>query len=317
MVKILSLLLVIVIIQGCASMVPPGGLDAKRCVDLFECVEEPEVIKIPTHAELRSLPAAEKMPVVAVYSFSDKTGQRKQSGGTALFSTAVSQGGETMLIDALKSAGDGKWFRVVERVGIDHLTRERQIVRTTREQYGEEDNTGLAPLLFAGMILEGGIIGFDTNIETGGVGARYLGVGVSQAYRRDVVTVSLRAVSTLTGEILINVQTSKTILSIADGYDVFKFIDMDTQLIEIEDGMTENESVTRSLRSCIEAAVLELIYQGEEQQFWKINWPDKMIEKKVEEIIDETPIILVEPDSGEMDLPEEVITPENIEEIRG
>jgi curli production assembly/transport component CsgG len=222
-----------------------------------------------------------------------------------------------MLIDALKSAGDGKWFRVVERVGIDHLTRERQIVRTTREQYGEEDNTGLAPLLFAGMILEGGIIGFDTNIETGGVGARYLGVGVSQAYRRDVVTVSLRAVSTLTGEILINVQTSKTILSIADGYDVFKFIDMDTQLIEIEDGMTENESVTRSLRSCIEAAVLELIYQGEEQQFWKINWPDKMIEKKVEEIIDETPIILVEPDSGEMDLPEEVITPENIEEIRG
>ena len=317
MVKILSLLFIIVVIQGCASMVPPSGLDAKRCVDIFECVEEPEVIKIPTHAELRALPAAEKMPVVAVYSFSDKTGQRKQSGGTALFSTAVSQGGETMLIDALKSAGDGKWFRVVERVGIDHLTRERQIVRTTREQYGEEDNTGLAPLLFAGMILEGGIIGFDTNIETGGVGARYLGVGVSQAYRRDVVTVSLRAVSTLTGEILINVQTSKTILSIADGYDVFKFIDMDTQLIEIEDGMTENESVTRSLRSCIEAAVLELIYQGEEQQFWKINWPDKMIEKKVEEIIDETPIILVEPDSGEMDLPEEVITPENIEEIRG
>ena len=316
MVKILSLLLVIVVIQGCASMVPPGGLDAKRCVDIFECVEEPEVIKIPTYAELRALPAAEKMPVVAVYSFSDKTGQRKQSGGTALFSTAVSQGGETMLIDALKSAGDGKWFRVVERVGIDHLTRERQIVRTTREQYGEEDNTGLAPLLFAGMILEGGIIGFDTNIETGGVGARYLGVGVSQAYRRDVVTVSLRAVSTLTGEILINVQTSKTILSIADGYDVFKFIDMDTQLIEIEDGMTENESVTRSLRSCIEAAVLELIYQGEEQDFWKINWPDKMVEEKVEKIIDETPIILVEPDSGDK-LPEEIITPENIEEIRG
>ena len=256
------------------------------------------------------------MPVVAVYSFSDKTGQRKQSGGTALFSTAVSQGGETMLIDALKSAGNGKWFRVVERVGIDHLTRERQIVRTTREQYGEEDKTGLAPLLFAGMILEGGIIGFDTNIETGGIGARYLGVGMQQAYRRDVVTVSLRAVSTLTGEILINVQTSKTILSIADGYDVFKFIDMDTQLIEIEDGMTENESVTRSLRSCIEAAVLELIYQGEENEFWKINWPDKMVEKRVEEIVDEAPIILVEPDSGD-DLPEEVITPDNIEEIRG
>ena len=144
-----------------------------------------------------------------------------------MFSTAVTQGAETMLIDALKTAGNGDWFRVVERVGIDHLTRERQIVRTTREQYGE-DKTGLAPLLFAGIILEGGVIGFDTNIETGGVGARTLGVGTSTAYRRDIVTVSLRAVSTLTGEILLNVQTSKTILSIADGYDVFRFVDMDT-----------------------------------------------------------------------------------------
>ena len=208
-----------------------------------------------------------------------------------MFSTAVTQGASTMLIDALKTAGDGKWFRVVERVGIDHLTRERQIVRTTREQYDEEDDTGLAPLLFAGIILEGGVIGFDTNIETGGRGARFLGIGMSQAYRRDIVTVHLRAVSTLTGEILLNVQTSKTILSIADGYDVFKFIDMDTQLVEIEDGMTENESVTRSLRSCIEAAVLELIYQGEENEFWKIN----------------RPIIPTE----------DIIEPETIEEIRG
>lgn len=250
----------------------------------MQCVEGPEVVELPTHEALKNLPAAEKMPVVAVYSFKDLTGQRKQKGNTAMFSTAVSQGADTMLIDALKAAGNGKWFRVVERIGIDHLTRERQIVRTTREQYGEEDKTGLAPLLFAGMILEGGIIGFDTNIETGGVGARYLGIGYSQQYRRDIVTVSLRAVSTLTGEVLLNVQTSKTILSIADGYDVFKFVDMSTKLVEIEDGMTENESVTRSLRSCIEAAVLELIYQGENQEFWKINWPQEV------ETIESTPI---------------------------
>ena len=291
--KLLIILLFAGLIQGCASIVPFEGLDATGCAGFIECVEEPEVVNLPTHEELRQLPPAEKMPVVAVYSFLDLTGQRKSVGGVAMFSTAVTQGASTMLIDALKTAGNGKWFRVVERVGIDHLTRERQIVRTTREQYDEEDNTGLAPLLFAGMILEGGVIGFDTNIETGGRGARYLGIGMSQAYRRDIVTVHLRAVSTLTGEILLNVQTSKTILSIADGYDVFKFIDMDTQLVEIEDGMTENESVTRSLRSCIEAAVLELIYQGEENEFWKINWPVEPIENI------------------------EVPVPENIEEIRG
>ena len=294
MVKNLIFLIFFVgLIQGCAGFVPLAGLNDSNCIGLLECVEPPAVVELPTHEELRQLPPAEKMPVVAVYKFLDKTGQRKQKGDVAMFSTAVTQGAETMLIDALKTAGDGKWFRVVERVGIDHLTRERQIVRTTREQYDEEDNTGLAPLLFAGIILEGGIIGFDTNIETGGWGARYLGVGKSQAYRRDIVTVHLRAVSTLTGEILLNVQTSKTILSIADGYDVFKFIDLDTQLVEIEDGMTENESVTRSLRSCIEAAVLELIYQGEEQEFWKINRPVTEIENI------------------------EVITPETIEEIRG
>ena len=290
--NLILLLFVTGLIQGCASMVPAvQGLDATGCIGFLQCVEEPEVVNLPTHEELRQLPPAEKMPVVAVYKFTDLTGQRKQKGDVAMFSTAVSQGANTMLIDALKTAGNGKWFRVVERVGIDNLTRERQIVRTTREQYDEEDDTGLAPLLFAGIILEGGVIGFDTNIETGGWGARYLGIGMSQAYRRDIVTVHLRAVSTLTGEILLNVQTSKTILSIADGYDVFKFIDMDTQLVEIEDGMTENESVTRSLRSCIEAAVLELIYQGEENEFWKINRP----------IIPE----------------EDIIEPETIEEIRG
>ena len=285
----------VALLQGCASFVSPGGLSDSNCVGFIECVEPPKVVNLPTHEELLNLPPAEKMPVVAVYKFVDLTGQRKQKGDIALFSTAVTQGASTMLIDALKTAGNGKWFRVVERVGIDHLTRERQIVRTTREQYDEEDKTGLAPLLFAGMILEGGVIGFDTNIETGGWGARYLGVGKSQAYRRDIVTVHLRAVSTLTGEVLLNVQTSKTILSIADGYDVFKFIDMDTQLVEIEDGMTENESVTRSLRSCIEAAVLEIIYQGEENEFWKINRVQEV------ETIESTPIE----------------TPENIEEIRG
>ena len=322
MVRNLFLISLLAILSSCASIVPPRWIKMQLNCNPnlnLQCVEEPQVVEMPTHKELRSLPSPEKPVVVAVYQYTDKTGQRKQKGNAAMFSTAVSQGGETMLIDALKSAGEGTWFRVVERVGLDHLTRERQIVRTTREQYNTDgkDETGLAPLLFAGIILEGGIIGFDTNIETGGIGARTLGVGYSQQYRRDIVTVSLRAVSTLTGEILLNVQTSKTILSIADGYDVFKFVDLDTQLIEIEDGMTENESVTRSLRSTIEAAVLEIIYQGDERGFWEINWPvNKIIEGKVGEIIDEAEIILTKP-IEKSDLPIEVPTPDNIEEIRG
>ena len=259
----------------------------------MECSDEPEIIELPTHQKLINLPPAKEKPIIAVYSFLDKTGQRKQKGDAAMFSTAVTQGAETMLIDALKTAGDGNWFRVVERVGIDHLTRERSIVRSTRESYGEEKK--LAPLLFAGIILEGAIIGYDTNIETGGHGARTLGIGVQQAYRRDIVVVHLRAVSVLTGEILLNVQTSKTILSVAQGFDVFKFVEMDTQLVEVEDGMTENESVTRSVRSTIEAAVYELILQGDNRGFWSIQWPitEKRIKKEISEVMEETEIVVI------------------------
>ena len=286
---IVSLLL----ISGCASLVSPGGVSDRNCVGILECVEDPTIIELPTHEKLLSLPPAVEKPVIAVYKFLDKTGQRKQKGDAAMFSTAVSQGSETMLIDALKTAGNGTWFRVVERVGVDHLTRERTIVRSTREAYGEEKK--LAPLLFAGIILEGGIIGYDTNIETGGRGARYLGIGAQQAYRRDIVVVHLRAVSVLTGEIILNVQTSKTILSVAQGFDVFRFVELDTQLVEVEDGMTENESVTRSVRSAIEAAVYELILQGDKRGFWTIQWPvtETKIKEEVSEVFEEVEIVVV------------------------
>jgi curli production assembly/transport component CsgG len=265
---------------GCASISIPGD---KVCVtDFLECIEEPKFVELPTYKKLRNLPPAEKMPVVAVYKFDDLTGQRLSSDGSASFSTAVTQGAKDLLIDSLKAAGakdnpKGTWFRVVERgLGLDNLVRERQIVRSTREQYQTETEPAQAvqPLLFAGMILEGGIVGYDTNVETGGNGARYLGIGTTNQYRRDSVVISLRAVSTLTGEVILNVQTYKTILSTGQAGDVFRFLDMDTKLLELESGMTENESVTWAVRSAIEAAVLALIQQGSERGYWKIVYPE-------------------------------------------
>tara|TARA_X000001036_G_scaffold348764_1_gene329145 strand:- start:882 stop:1664 length:783 start_codon:yes stop_codon:yes gene_type:complete len=234
-----------------------------------ECIEAPEIIQLPTYEQLLNFPPAEVMPVVAVYNFKDLTGQRKRRDNLADFSTAVTQGSTELLIDALKTAANGQWFRVVERHGIDHLVRERQIVRSTREE--NDNDKGIQPLLFAGIILEGGIIGYDSNLESGGRGARTLGIGHQSQYRRDVVTVSLRGISTLTGEILLNVQTQKTILSVGGGFDVFKFVDMDTQLVEIEDGVAENESVTVATRAAIEAAVVAIIIQGDERGFWNIQ----------------------------------------------
>ena len=241
----------------------------------FLCVEEPEVIRLPSYIELLDLPPAEEMPVVAVYQFQDKTGQRKPKDNIADFSTAVSQGGVELVIDALKTAGKGKWFRVVERNGLDHLVRERQIIRSARQDFakqnGEEKFKELNSLLFAGMIIEGGVIGYDTNIKSGGRGARYLGIGATKQYRQDVVTVSMRAVSVLTGEVLLNVQTRKTVLSYGKSGDVFRFIEQGTELVEYEDGIGNNESVTYATRTAIEAGVLELIYQGHRRGYWKIE----------------------------------------------
>jgi curli production assembly/transport component CsgG len=255
--NILIALIGVLYLSGCASIAIPGDEMCKT--DFLECVEEPKKVELPTYRKLRYLPPAEVMPVVAIYQFGDGTGQRKSQDGVASFSTAVTQDAKSLLVDALKAAGSGSdakgtWFRVVERgLGLDNLVRERQIVRSTRsesaKQAGLDEFQELQPMLFAGMILEGGVIGYDTNIETGGTGARYLGIGTTNQYRRDSIVISLRAVSTLTGEVILNVQTQKTVLSSGQAGDVFRFVDMDTRL-------------------------LELIRQGDERGYWKIVYPE-------------------------------------------
>lgn len=271
------ILLSLIILSGCAGIPKPKLIDCEDRIGLlneyvFECRESAEVVTLPASEKLANLPAAKVQPIVAVYSFRDLTGQRKSRDNIADFSTAVTQGAEAFVIDALKTAGKGSWFRVVDRVGLDNLVRERQIIRSAREEFEKKSKDNkLQPLLFAGIIVDGGIIGYDTNIESGGRGARYLGIGKSSQYRRDSIVVSLRATSTLTGEVLLNVQTKKSILSAGGGYDIFRFVDMDTKLIEFEDGNGFNESVTYATRAAVEEAVLELIYQGHERGYWVIG----------------------------------------------
>ncbi len=220
--------------------------------------------------KLLDVPLPQKKPVVAVYpnSFIDQTGQRKSNSSFALFSTAVTQAPSALLIRALKHSGNGQMFTVVERVGLDNLTKERQLIRSAREQL-VEDAEPLRPLLMAGVLLEGAVLSYDTNIRTGGVGARYLGIGSSDQFREDTVTVSLRMVSVATGEILIEILSQKTIFSWGKSQDVFKFVEQGTELVELEFGYTENESGTIALQKAIEGAVLELINIGYEKGFWK------------------------------------------------
>jgi curli production assembly/transport component CsgG len=229
--------------------------------------EPPVLVKNENTEFLTMAPPATGKVVAAVYGFSDKTGQRKPSDKMANISTAVTQGAEVWLIKALQEVGGGTWFQVVERVGLDNLTKERQIIRQARESVG--DTTQLRPMLFAGVIVEGGIIGYDSNVLTGGAGARYLGIGPSTQYRQDIVTVTMRMTSTQTGEVLLSTSVTKTIISSGTSMTVFKFFDMGTNSFEAEAGNTINEPVNYAVRVAIEQAVVEMIKEGERKNLWR------------------------------------------------
>ena len=235
----------------------------------------PYVEGTPTKELLMSVPELDGQPriTIAVYRFTDLTGQRKPSTKFSQLSTAVTQGSDAFVISALKSVSNGDWFQVVERNGLDNLVKERQLIRSTRDLYDGENEIDkiLKPMLFAGLIIEGGIVGYDSNTQSGGAGARYFGIGLSEQYRVDQVTISMRIVSVQTGEILMTTAVTKTIASHSSGGDVFRFLDMGTKALELETGVAVNEPVNYAIRTAIEFAVLELIYSGEKQGFWKFK----------------------------------------------
>ena len=230
----------------------------------------PSSITTSTVESLYAIPKLNQPKItIAVYNFPDRTGQRKPNTKFSQLSTAVTQGAEVWVISALKAVGGGEWFKVVERQGLDSLIKERQLIRSTRELYdGETDKTVLKPLVFAGLIIEGGVVGYDSNILSGGVGARYFGIGVNEQYRVDQVTVSLRVVAVQTGEVLLTVSASKTIASHSKGDDVFRFLDMSTKALELETGVATNEPVNYAVRSTIEYAVLKMIHEGIACELW-------------------------------------------------
>lgn len=229
--------------------------------------------KTQTQNLLNQLPPPQRQVAIAVYGFTDQTGQFKPTEAGQTLSRAVTQGAGSILVKALQDTGNRQWFTVVERERLDNLLKERQIIGEMRRRYlGEEeiDPNALPALLFAGVLLEGGIVGYDTNTVTGGAGAAFLGIGARTEYRQDTVTVYLRAVSVRTGEVLTNVSASKTIASQAIGASAYRFVAF-RELLEAEWGITSNEPDQVALQQAIEKAVYGLVLEGVELDLWRFN----------------------------------------------
>jgi curli production assembly/transport component CsgG len=268
--KKLLALSVVALLNGCA-IIQSTGLNE---VDPIVTTQRDNIKK---EFDTMPAPAAGKPVSVAVYSFADKTGQRRPQANVASLSTAVTQGAETFLIKALSDVGQGRWFEVVERVGIDNLTKERLIIRQMREAYEGANAKPLMPMQFAGIIIEGGIVGYDASTTSGGAGMRVFGIGKQTQWSTDTVTVSLRAVSVNTGKVLVSVTVQKTILSTGDSATALKFFDAGTQAFEAEAGLTINEPGTYAVKAATEMAVVEMIKEGQRKGVWDYKLEPKSV----------------------------------------
>jgi len=216
---------------------------------------------------LESLPPPRRPLDVSVYNFPDLTGQNKPNDNFAEFSRALTQGASAVLIDVLTKAGGGQWFNVVERNDLQPLLQERQIIQNTRTAAEGDKAPSLPPLRFAGILLEGGIIGYDSDETTGGLGANYLGIGADTQYRQDIITVALRAVSVQSGRVVASVTTTKTIYSTQIHSSAFQFAAID-QLLQAEFGITKNSPATLGVREGVQLAVYALIFEGAKNHLW-------------------------------------------------
>jgi len=240
------------------------------------------------YEDMQLLPEPKDPVVVAVYKFRDQTGQYKPSDIGANWSTAVTQGATSILLESLEESG---WFIPIEREGLSNLLNERKIIRSSRANYtaqdqNQEQNQLLPPLLFAGIILEGGIISYETNVMTGGAGIRYFGAGGSGEYREDRVSIYLRAISTSNGRILKTVHTSKTILSQKMDAGIFRYVSL-KHLLEAEVGFTFNEPSGIAVQEAIDKAVHALIIEGMLDNLWEVKDTDDLNTAAIRDYLDE------------------------------
>jgi len=217
----------------------------------------------PSTRDLLRLPPPRGKIVAAAYGFRDQTGQYKPSPDS-LFSTSVTQG-------AASAADQGaEGFGLVHAGGTGKpagALTERRVVRAMENPSGQNGADSIPPLLPASILVDGGIIAYESNLRTGSISARFLGVGAATQYRVDQVTVNLRSIDIRTGAILHSVSTTKSI-SPTRSRPMSMFVNY-TDLLEFE-----AEPAQLSVKEAIEAAVIHVLIQGIKEGNWRLRNPE-------------------------------------------
>ena len=266
------MLLGVIALAACTS-VPPSNVKANA-----KLTPNTKVTR-----DLTQLPEPRAKVPVAVYSLRDQTGQYKTSPDSP-YSTQVTQGAATMLINALRNSG---WYMPVEREGLQNLLTERRIVRAIESPSDKgKPIINLPNLMPASLIIEGGIIAYESNVRTGGKGANYLGIGSSTQYRVDQVTASLRSIDIRSGQVLNTVSVTKTIYSYQFSANVYAYVAYQ-KLLQGETGFTTNEPAQLAVREALESAVIHLTVQSVHDRILELkneqDWASPIIQAYLRE----------------------------------
>jgi curli production assembly/transport component CsgG len=249
---------------GCTQLMP--GYLKKPVAPVSKARLSPATL---SQRDLAGLPPPRGKIPVAVYGFRDLTGQYKSAPDSS-YSTMMTQGGTAILTKALL---DSQWFLPLEREGLQNLLTERRIARSLGEGEAAGEAVQLPGLQKAALIIEGGIIGYESNVKTGGIGMRYFGVGASDQYRVDQITVSLRAVDVRTGQVMAALTTTKTVYSMKIATDFYRYVSF-KRLADVEAGMTRNEPAQLCLQDAVEAGVVHLVALGIQRKLWTLRSED-------------------------------------------
>lgn len=243
-------------VAGCSS-IPPSNVASNAKLTPTSGIAR-DLVQLPK-------PKA-KIPV-AVYGFRDQTGQYKAQPDSS-YSTLVTQGASSILVKALEDSG---WYLPVEREGLQNLLTERRIIRAIENPNDKtRPQINLPNLVPASLIIEGGVIAYESNVRTGGKGANYLGIGASNQYRVDQVTVGVRDIDVRTGQVLNTVSVTKTVYSYQFSANIYKYTSYQ-HILQAEAGFTTNEPAQLAVREAIEAAVLHLTIYGVRDRYFELK----------------------------------------------
>jgi curli biogenesis system outer membrane secretion channel CsgG len=335
--KLSLLIAVLALMSGCVDPELPQGQQVPYL--------KQRINYAPVLDELKSLEAPKRKINISVYNFPDLTGAFKPNDNYASYSKAVPQGAEAMVVDALIAAGNGSWFSVTERQGLQSLVQERRIVEVALddqknrtqvmnnfvnkikeriEKQKKKDNSPdllknnndvlpesgavepgkgsgilanpnnqmanglmgkqpnpptmqdipalpsqmyIPPLNPSEYIIEGGIIGYDSDVVTSGAGLKIMNIGGFGEVRKDTVSVNMRLVNVNTGRVVLSTTLTKGIFSQKLQGSGMGYVSID-RILEAEGGIGYNEPVFEALNLTIQSAVLDIVKKAQSQGIW-------------------------------------------------